>query len=127
MANLTEIKGGQWFYDYGASTAKNKLLEFWKGTQTQYNYLKQTGGTTASNPSNASQVVFTVTSTTYFTLNKTVYVTGTSPGNTTRTAGTLSAKTATTLTIDFSTPYTSASTTGYTIDCYDPNTLYLIT
>lgn len=127
MANLTEIKGGQWFYDYGAGNAKNKLLNFWKGTQVQYDYLKQTGGTTASNPSGLSQVVFTVSSTTYFDLNKTVYVTGTAPGNTTRTAGTLSAKTATTLTIDFATPYTSASSTGYQIDCYDPDTLYLIT
>ena len=126
MANLTNIIGGQPYFDYTNSNSKS-LLDFWKGTQVQYDYLKQTGGTTASNPSSASQVVFTVTTTTYFTVGKTVYITGTAPGNTTRTAGTIGSKTGTTLTIDFATPYTSGSSAGYTIDCYDPKTLYLIT
>ncbi len=126
MANLTNIIGGQPYFDYTNSNSKS-LLDFWKGTQVQYDYLKQTGGTTASNPSSASQVVFTVTTTTYFTVGKTVYITGTAPGNTTRTAGTIDSKTSTTLTIDFATPYSSGSSAGYTIDCYDPKTLYLIT
>ena len=126
MANLTNIIGGQPYYNAANSNLKS-LLDFWKGTQTQYDYLKQTGGTTAANPSSSSQVVFTVTDTAYFTLNETVYVTGTAPGNANRVEGTLSAKTATTLTIDFATPYTSASSTGYQIDTYDPETLYLIT
>tara|TARA_E500000331_G_scaffold358288_1_gene424003 strand:+ start:3066 stop:3449 length:384 start_codon:yes stop_codon:yes gene_type:complete len=126
MANLTNIIGGQPYFDYTNSNTKS-LLDFWKGTQVQYDYLKQTGGTTASNPSSASQVVFTVSTTAYFSQGKTVYITGTAPGNTTRTTGTIASLTGTTLTIDFATPYTSASSAGYTIDCYDPKTLYLIT
>ena len=67
MANLTNIIGGQPYFNYTNSNSKS-LLDFWKGTQVQYDYLKQTGGTRASNPSSASQVVFTVTTTTYFTV-----------------------------------------------------------
>ena len=89
MANLTSKIGGQFFYDASASNKKS-LLEFWKGTQAQYDGLKQTSATTTGNPSAASSVTFTVTSSSIFTVNDVVYVTGTS-GNTTRTQGTVSA------------------------------------
>ena len=125
MANLTSKIGGQFFYN-AATNNKKSLLEFWKGSQAQYDTLKQTGASTPGNPSAESSVTFTVTSSSIFTVNDNVYVTGTS-GNTTRTEGTVSnIGSATEITIDFSPAYTSAASTGYQIDLYDPNTLYII-
>ena len=125
MANLTSKIGGQHFYD-AANGNKKSLMEFWKGTQTQYDALKQTSATTAGNPSSASSVTFTVASSAIFSVNDVVYVTGTS-GNTTRTQGSVSAvPDATSVTIDFTPAYTSAASTGYQIDLYDPNTFYII-
>ena len=126
MANLTTRIGGQHYYK--AATGNNEsLLNFWKGTQAQYDALKQTGATTSSNPSGASSVTFTVTSSSIFTVNATVFVTGTS-GNTTRTEGTVSAvPSSTTVTVAFTPAYTSAAASGYQVDVYDPNTLYIIT
>lgn len=126
MANLTTRIGGQHYYD--AATGNNeKLLNFWKGTQAQYDAEKQTGATTSSNPSAASSVTFTVTDSSIFTVNDTVFVTGTS-GNTTRTEGTVSAvPSGTTVTVGFTPAYTSAASTGYQVDLYNPNTFYIIT
>ncbi len=132
MANITNIIGGQ-PYTGGSATPpndnkKNKLLNFWKGTQASYDALKQTGGTTASNPGAASTVDFTVTSSASFTVGDVVYVTGTAPGNTTRTQGTVdSLPDATSIVVAFSPAYTSGSSSGYQIDLYDPKTLYIIT
>ena len=61
MANLTSKIGGQFFYN-AATNNKKSLLEFWKGSQAQYDALKQTGASTSGNPSAASSVTFTVTS-----------------------------------------------------------------
>ena len=106
MANLTTRIGGQHYYD--AATGNNeKLLNFWKGTQAQYDAEKQTGATTSGNPSGASSVT---------------------SGNTTRTQGTVSAvPSGTTVTVAFTPAYTSAASSGYQIDIYDPNTFYIIT
>ena len=126
MANLTSRIGGQHFYDATSSNSEG-LLNFWKGTQAQYDAEKQTGATTSSNPSGVSSLTFTVTSSSIFTVNDTVFVTGTS-GNTTRTEGTVTAvPSGTTVTVDFTPPYTSAASSGYQIDLYDPNTFYIIT
>lgn len=125
MANLTSKIGGQFFYN-ASTNNKKSLLEFWKGTQAQYDTLKQTGASTSGNPSAASSVTFTVASSSIFTINDVVYVTGTS-GNTTRTQGSVSAvPNAVSVTIDFTPAYTSAASTGYQIDLYDPNTFYII-
>lgn len=126
MANLTTRIGGQHYYDAAAGNNES-LLNFWKGTGAQYTALSQTSATTSGNPSGASSVTFTVTSSSIFSLDATVFVTGTS-GNTTRTQGTVSAvPDGTTVTVAFSPPYTSASSSGYQIDVYDPNTLYILT
>jgi hypothetical protein len=126
MANLTTRIGGQHYYK--AATGNNEsLLNFWKGTQAQYDAEKQTSATTSGNPSGASSVTFTVTSSSIFTVGATVFVTGTS-GNTTRTEGTVSAvPNATSVTVAFTPAYTSAAASGYQIDIYDPNTFYIIT
>ena len=126
MANLTTRIGGQHYYK--AATGNNEsLLNFWKGTQAQYDAEKQTGATTSGNPSGASSVTFTVTSSSIFAVGATVFVTGTS-GNTTRTEGTVSAvPNATSVTVAFTPAYTSAAASGYQIDIYDPNTFYIIT
>ena len=126
MANLTTRIGGQHYYK--AATGNNEsLLNFWKGTQAQYDAEKQTGATTSGNPSGASSVTFTVTSSSIFTAGATVFVTGTS-GNTTRTEGTVSAvPNATSVTVSFTPAYTSAAASGYQVDLYDPNTFYIIT
>tara|TARA_B100001057_G_scaffold110793_1_gene108876 strand:+ start:1976 stop:2359 length:384 start_codon:yes stop_codon:yes gene_type:complete len=126
MANLTTKIGGQHYYK--AATGNNEsLLNFWKGTQAQYDAEKQTGATTSGNPSGASSVTFTVTSSSIFSVNATVFVTGTS-GNTTRTEGTVSAvPNATSVTVAFTPAYTSAAASGYQVDIYDPNTFYIIT
>lgn len=126
MANLTTRIGGQHYYK--AATGNNEsLLNFWKGTQAQYDDEKQTSATTSGNPSGASSVTFTVTSSSIFTVGATVFVTGTS-GNTTRTEGTVSAvPNATSVTVAFTPAYTSAAASGYQIDLYDPNTFYIIT
>jgi len=126
MANLTTRIGGQHYYK--AATGNNEsLLNFWRGTQAQYDALKQTGATTSSNPSGASSVTFTVTSSSIFAVNTTVFVTGTS-GNTTRTEGTVSGvPNSTSVIVDFTPAYTSAASSGYQIDIYDPDTFYIIT
>ena len=126
MANLTTRIGGQHYYK--AATGNNEsLLNFWRGTQAQYDALKQTGATTSSNPSGASSVTFTVTSSSIFTVNATVFVTGTS-GNTTRTEGIVSGvPNGTSVIVDFTPAYTSAASSGYQIDLYDPDTFYIIT
>ena len=41
MANLTQILGGQPYYDATAGNSNNNLLDFWKGTQAQYDDLKR--------------------------------------------------------------------------------------
>ena len=127
MANLTTRIGGQHYYD--AATGNNEsLLNFWKGTQAQYDALKQTSATTSGNPSGASTVTFTVTSSSIFTTGNTVFVTGSGSGNTTRTTGTVSGvPDATSVIVDFIPAYTSGASTGYQIDLYDPNTFYIIT
>ena len=76
MANITNIIGGQPYLDAATGNMKNKLLNFWKGTQAQYDALKQTSATTASNPAAVSSVDFTVTSSSAFTVGDIVYVTG---------------------------------------------------
>tara|TARA_R100000951_G_scaffold102655_2_gene94856 strand:- start:2377 stop:2760 length:384 start_codon:yes stop_codon:yes gene_type:complete len=126
MANLTTRIGGQHYYK--AATGNNEsLLNFWKGTQAQYDAEKQTSATTSGNPSGASTVTFTVTSSSIFTPGATVFVTGTS-GNTTRTEGAVTAvPSGTTVTVSFTPAYTSAAASGYQIDIYDPNTFYIIT
>ena len=132
MANLTNIIGGQ---PYTAGTAtppndnkKNKLLNFWKGNQAAYDALTQTGASTATNPGSDATVDFTVTSSASFVVGDIVYVTGSGGGNTTRTQGTVdSLPDAVSIVIAFSPSYTSGATTGYTIDLYDPKTLYIIT
>ena len=126
MGNLTTKIGGQPFYDAATGNSEG-LLNFWKGTQAQYDAEKQTGATTASNPSSASSVTFTVTSSSIFSVNQTVFVTGTT-GNTTRTEGTVTAvPDIYTVTISFTPAYTSAASTGYQIDIYNPKTFYIIT
>ena len=132
MANLTNIIGGQ---PYTAGTAtppndnkKNKLLNFWKGDQPAYDALAETGASTATNPGSSPTVDFTVTSSASFVVGDIVYVTGSGAGNTTRTQGTVdSIPDAVSIVIAFSPSYTSGATTGYTIDLYDPKTLYIIT
>tara|TARA_R110002012_G_scaffold253609_1_gene432657 strand:- start:1438 stop:1839 length:402 start_codon:yes stop_codon:yes gene_type:complete len=132
MANITNIIGGQ-PYTGGTATPpsdnkKNNLLNFWKGVQSSYDILEQTGATTATNPGSSATVDFTVTSSASFAVGDIVYVTGTAPGNTTRTQGTVdSIPDAVSIVIAFSPSYTSGATTGYTIDLYDPKTLYIIT
>ena len=132
MANITNIIGGQ---PYTAGTLappndnkKNKLLNFWKGDQGAYDALAQTGASTATNPGSSSTVDFGVTSSASFVVGDIVYVTGTAPGNITRTQGTVdSIPDAVSIVIAFSPSYTSGAITGYTIDLYDPKTLYIIT
>ena len=132
MANLTNIIGGQ-PYTAGTGTPpndnkKNKLLNFWKGNQAAYDALAQTGASTATNPGSSATVDFTVTSSASFVVGDIVYVTGSGGGNTTRTQGTVdSLPDAVSIVIAFSPSYTSGATTGYTIDLYDPKTLYIIT
>ncbi len=128
MANITNIIGGQPYLDAATGNMKNKLLNFWKGLQTAYDALAQTAATTASNPAANSTVDFTVTSSAAFTVGDIVYVTGTAPGNTARTQGSVdSIPDAVSVVVAFSPAYTSGATTGYTVDLYDPKTLYIIT
>jgi len=129
MANLTNIIGGQPFYSAANSNSKS-LLDFWKGTQAQYDSAtyKRTGGTLAGAPSATTSLVFTglTSAASGWIVGDTVYVTG-ATGNTTRTVATVSAvPLATELTVTIA-AYTSSATTGYTIDKYDPGTLYIIT
>jgi len=129
MANLTNIIGGQPYYSAAAGNSKNTLLDFWKGTQPEYDALKQTGATTSPAPGAVPTVDFTVTSSAAFTVGDIVYVTsaGTSTPNE-RIQGTVdSLPDAVSIVVAFSPAYTSSSTTGYQIDLYDPKTLYLIT
>ena len=129
MANITNIIGGQPYLDAATGNMKNKLLNFWKGTQAQYDALKQTAATTSPAPGSLSTVTFGVTSSAAFTVGDIVYVTsaGTSPPNE-RIQGTIdSVPDAVSIVVAFSPAYTSTSTTGYQIDLYDPKTLYIIT
>tara|TARA_B100000927_G_C16457114_1_gene466305 strand:- start:115 stop:504 length:390 start_codon:yes stop_codon:yes gene_type:complete len=128
MANITNIIGGQPYLDAATGNMKNKLLNFWKGTQAQYDAEKQTGATTASNPAVSSSVDFTVTSSSAFTVGDIVYVTGSGSGNTNRVQGIVSSiPDATSVVVGFTPAYTSAASTGYQIDLYDPKTFYIIT
>jgi len=133
MANITNIIGGQ-PYTGGSATPpndnkKNKLLNFWKGTQASYDALKQTAATTSPAPGSLSTVDFVVTSSAAFTVGDIVYVTsaGTSTPNE-RIQGTVdSLPDAVSIVVAFSPAYTSTSISGYQIDLYDPKTLYIIT
>ena len=58
MANITNIIGGQPYLDAATGNMKNKLLNFWKGTQAQYDALKQTSATTSPAPGSLSTVEF---------------------------------------------------------------------
>ena len=135
MANLTNIIGGQ-PYASAVTTAppvtSNKLLDFWKGTQTQYEEapLKRTGGVLlAGAPTTATSLAFTSLTPAAgmdWNVGDTVYVTGTTGSNTTRTVATVTAvPLATSLTVSIA-AYTSTATTGFQVDKYDSNTLYLI-
>ena len=105
----------------------NELTKIWIGSLADYNAFRVTGATTSSNPSSATSVTFTVSSSSIFTLNERVFVTGTSPGNTTKTEGVISSiPDSTTVVISFPSPYTSASTSGYTLSIHDPNILYFV-
>ena len=79
MANLTEIIGGQPFELGSTGNKKNNLLEFWRGTQAQYDLLKRTGGA-ASASSGASSIAFTSLNSvaTGWSVGDVVYVTGSS-------------------------------------------------
>ncbi len=128
MSNLTEIIGGQPYFDAATGNSKNKLLDFWKGTQAQYDLLKRTNGAISPAPAGVTSLVFTGlnSAATGWTVGDVVYVTGSS-NNTTRTKGTIAAVPAVTeLTITMDAAYTNTDTTGYQIDKYDPDTLYLI-
>ncbi len=128
MSNLTEIIGGQPYFDAATGNSKNKLLDFWKGTQAQYDLLKRTNGAISPAPAGVTSLVFTGlnSAATGWTVGDVVYVTGSS-NNTTRSKGTIAAvPTATELTITMDASYTNTDTTGYQIDKYDPDTLYLI-
>ena len=130
MAKLTNIVGGQPFYS-AANSNSQSLLDFWKGTQAQYDSAtyKRTGGTLSAAPTNATSLALTGLTTAAglgWAIGDTVYVTG-ATGNTTRTVATVSAvPLATALTVTIA-AYTSTATTGYTVDKYDPDTLYIIT
>ncbi len=129
MANLTNIIGGQPYYDATAGNSKNKLLDFWKGDQTQYNALARTGGNISPAPNGVTSLVFTGLSSAAsgWTIGDIVWVTAPT-NNTTRSKGTIAAvPAATELTITMDASYTSTDTSGYQIDKYDPSTLYLIT
>ena len=127
MSNLTQIIGGQPYYNATAGNEKNNLLDFFKGTQAQYDSLKKTGAILATAPTNATSLELTgFTAPNPFVVGDSVYVTGTSD-NITRTAATVTAiPTATSVTVSV-TSYTSTATTGYIIDKYLPETVYLIT
>ena len=129
MANITNIIGGQPYYDAATGNSKNKLLDFWKGTQAQYNLLARTGGAISPAPTTETTLVFTNLNSvaTGWAIGDIVWVTGSS-NNTTRAKGTIAAVPAVTeLTITMDASYTSTDTTGYQIDKYDASTLYLIT
>ena len=129
MANLTNIIGGQPYYDATAGDSKNKLLDFWKGDQTQYNALARTGGNISPAPSNVTSLIFTGLSSAAsgWAIGDIVWVTAPT-NNTTRSKGTIAAvPAATELTITMDASYSSTDTSGYQIDKYDPSTLYLIT
>ena len=130
MANITEIIGGQPYFDAATGNMKNKLLNFWKGTNAEYTgtTLKRSGGTLSGAPSGATSLAFTgLTSVASgWDIGDTVYITANS-GTPGRTTGTVSAvPSATSLTVTVS-AYTSTDTANYIVDKYAPNTLYLIT
>ena len=135
MAKLTNIIGGQ---PYAAAVTDapvntdSKLLDFWKGTQGQYESatLKRTGGAISPYPNNVTNLVFTGLTTAAgmgWEVGDVVYVTGSS-NNTTRTRGSVaSVQGATGLTITMDAGYTNTDTSGYQVDKYYDQTLYFIT
>ena len=128
MANLTQIIGGQPYYDAANSNSKS-LLDFWKGLQSKYDALKRTGGAISPAPNGVTSLVFTNldSAASGWVIGETVYVTGSS-NNINRSKGTIAAVPSNTeLTITMDSSYTNTDTAGYTIDKYDPETLYLIT
>lgn len=128
MANLTNIIGGQPYYSAANSNSKS-LLDFWKGTQAQYDALARTGGAISPAPNGVTSLVFTNlnSAASGWTVGDVVYVTAPT-NNTTRSKGSIAAvPSATELTITMDASYTSTDTSNYTIDKYDPKTLYLIT
>jgi len=135
MANLTNIIGGQPYASAATNAVpdtENKLLDFWKGTQTQYDEapLKRENGDTGTIPNSVTILAFTNLTTAAsmgWEIGDTVYVTGTTGSNLTRTVATVTAvPDPTSLTVSIAS-YSSSVSTGYTVDKYDPNTLYLIT
>ena len=135
MSNLTQIIGGQAYaaaVTNAAVDTNNNLLDYWKGTQLQYNSatLKRTGGAISPAPNNLTTLVFTGLTTAAgmgWTVGDVVYVTGSS-NNTTRTKGSIAVvNSATSLTITMDVGYTNTDTSGYTIDKYYDTTLYFIT
>jgi len=129
MANLTNIIGGQPYYDATNANSKS-LLSFWKGIQSQYDDLKRTGAILAAGaPTALTVLAFSgfATAAGVFNVGDIVYITGTTGSNTTRTVAEVTAvPTATSVTVSI-VAYTSDASTGFTIDKYDPETLYLIT
>ncbi len=131
MANLTTRIGGQHYYK-AADGNSESLLNFWQGTQTQYDQLKMTSATTSGAPTNQSSVTFTVTDSQYFAQGDVVYVTSAgysgTGGATARVVGSISSiVSATSVIVAFTPNYSSTSTSGYQIDKYDPDTFYIIT
>ena len=135
MSNLTQIIGGQAYaaaVTNAAVDTNNNLLDYWKGTQLQYNSatLKRTGGAISPAPNNLTTLVFTGLTTAAgmgWTVGDVVYVTGSS-NNTTRTKGSIAVvNSATSLTITMDVGYTNTDNSGYTVDKYYDTTLYFIT
>ena len=135
MANLTQIIGGQAYaaaVTNAAVDTNNNLLDYWKGTQLQYNSatLKRTGGAISPAPNNLTTLVFTSltpAASMGWTVGDVVYVTGSS-NNTTRTKGSIAVvNSATSLTITMDVGYTNTDNSGYIVDKYYDTTLYFIT
>jgi len=131
MANLTNIIGGQPYYDATTGNSKNNLLDFWKGTQAQYDLLNRTGGATAA-PTGVTTLTLTGLNAVSvgWTNGDTVYVTapsGSIPSPSVRTVATISNVASTTSLVLTLAAYTSDAVSGYTVDKYDAETLYLIT
>ena len=135
MSNLTQIIGGQAYaaaVTNAAVDTNNNLLDYWKGTQLQYNSatLKRTGGAISPAPNNLTTLVFTSltpAASMGWTVGDVVYVTGSS-NNTTRTKGSIAVvNSATSLTITMDVGYTNTDNSGYIVDKYYDTTLYFIT
>ena len=134
MSNLTQIIGGQAYaaaVTNAAVDTNNNLLDYWKGTQLQYDSatLKRSSGQISPYPNGVTNLVFTNFTTAAgmgWLAGDVVFITGSS-NNTTRTRGIIaSVQSATELTVTMDSAYTNTDTSGYTIDKYYPETLYLI-